>query len=1188
MGKYLYYILFFISSFSVWAQELKYPSLLWEVKKENARPSYLYGTMHVSEKIAFHLSDAFFDKIVSTDHIALESNPESWLEDLQKEPGNFSTGFNPYRMFFYYNSFQRLPIKNEEIKGALVINNLILNGILYRSLQTSTNYQENTYLDMFIYQIAKRTHRKVISLEDFKHSRNLIEKATLSNYTFDPPAWAKRLIREKPLQTLLEDAYRDKNLDMIDSISRGFFSQQYNQYMLTERNDIMLRSLDSILSKGQTVFAGVGAAHLPGNNGLIEKLRTKGYSVNPILGDYTDKGKNKKDEFDQLFQTINYTIHSTSDEIISLPTATNLYEFNVNDTRVHTSPDLINASSININRIFKYDFLRKYPYISDLTKIDSLLYEYIPGTITKKGKRKIDGFDAYEINNTTKEGDTQKNLIISTPIEYIIVSMIGKSNFIQNQGDKILKNISLKKISSDWKSTQTKRGGYKVNLPEYHTISANDQYSMMSDSPEIVAYDPTDQSYYFILENTVNDIYYLENTEFELKRIQFEFYNKLKLDSINGKLDLSKNSYTSEALIHSNKKLRLKSIIDGTRYYLLGSVASENKSKKFFESFQITPFNYYNSPVEFRDSILNYTTKTTLKPSKSEVDYDYFKPQSNRNTFEGYIKERVISSENQQEITVAYLKFPRYEYLESIDSLWNKILHNNKKEKNFSHKILKKYKDKSQNEILEVLFTKENCSQVIKAKYIANQFGYHSLKTVVSNDYKHDDLFIENFYNNFVPQDQYNCLSVFKRKTNYFIRDLKSDSDSIRLGALRSINQLKFNREDFDSIKNLIENFNFRDSELNYKYDLISKFGEINHPQTNSFLKNYYTQNSDDSQLQLAVIKAFSQIDQEDNYQQIFELFDQDIPLPSNSTEFISIFDPLLEQPKLATKFANRLFKYRSIPEYQPYVINLTAKLVDSGYLSKRKIKPYKKELLTQARLELKRVKTNWSMSKINSTIDYSNYISIELLDDYITLLQNFSDEKDVKQFLENIESLNIPELTLHRLKYNLTTNELAAIPNIQKLSENKKMYWKLYKTLKEKNKLYLLPEHITRDKIALSLLAEHDTYMNLERDTAELLSVQKAQSQHKSHEIYFFKTTSINPFTQIELPKVSYVALEVNEDGSFKISDTDNEVFIHTDIEYLDEDFLKETYKREIDRVLFYDKKRVNFATDYSYNIGF
>src|SRR5690606_5707509 len=118
----------------------------------------------------------------------------------------------------------------------------------------------------------------------------------------------------------------------------------------------------------------------------------------------------------------------------------------------------------------------------------------------------------------------------------------------------------------------------------------------MSDSPEIVAYDPTDQSYYFILENTVNDIYYLENTEFELKRIQFEFYNKLKLDSINGKLDLSKNSYTSEALIHSNKKLRLKSVIDGTRYYLLGSVASENKSKKFFESFQITPFNYYNSP----------------------------------------------------------------------------------------------------------------------------------------------------------------------------------------------------------------------------------------------------------------------------------------------------------------------------------------------------------------------------------------------------------------------------------------------------------------------------------------------------------------------------------------------------------------------------------------------------------------
>ncbi|TAL43493.1 MAG: hypothetical protein EPN92_10135, partial [Chitinophagaceae bacterium] len=39
----------------------KYPSLLWEITGNGIKkPSYLFGTMHVSSKIAFHLSDSFY------------------------------------------------------------------------------------------------------------------------------------------------------------------------------------------------------------------------------------------------------------------------------------------------------------------------------------------------------------------------------------------------------------------------------------------------------------------------------------------------------------------------------------------------------------------------------------------------------------------------------------------------------------------------------------------------------------------------------------------------------------------------------------------------------------------------------------------------------------------------------------------------------------------------------------------------------------------------------------------------------------------------------------------------------------------------------------------------------------------------------------------------------------------------
>ncbi|HEX2683966.1 MAG TPA: TraB/GumN family protein, partial [Ferruginibacter sp.] len=37
----------------------KYPSLLWEITGNGlTKPSYLFGTMHVSSKMVFHLSDS--------------------------------------------------------------------------------------------------------------------------------------------------------------------------------------------------------------------------------------------------------------------------------------------------------------------------------------------------------------------------------------------------------------------------------------------------------------------------------------------------------------------------------------------------------------------------------------------------------------------------------------------------------------------------------------------------------------------------------------------------------------------------------------------------------------------------------------------------------------------------------------------------------------------------------------------------------------------------------------------------------------------------------------------------------------------------------------------------------------------------------------------------------------------------
>src|SRR6478672_107084 len=60
-------------------KDKKYQSLLWEISGNGLKkPSYLFGTMHVSNKLAFHLSDSFYNAIQHTDMVALELNPVNW------------------------------------------------------------------------------------------------------------------------------------------------------------------------------------------------------------------------------------------------------------------------------------------------------------------------------------------------------------------------------------------------------------------------------------------------------------------------------------------------------------------------------------------------------------------------------------------------------------------------------------------------------------------------------------------------------------------------------------------------------------------------------------------------------------------------------------------------------------------------------------------------------------------------------------------------------------------------------------------------------------------------------------------------------------------------------------------------------------------------------------------------------
>jgi uncharacterized protein YbaP (TraB family) len=108
--KKILFLLTLLSLYTVVAQEKKYQSLFWEISGNGlTKKSYMYGTMHVSDKVSFHLSDSFFEKLMASDFIANESEPNTWSElyDLYGFYQSTQTRRN------FYTNFYTSPIEKD-------------------------------------------------------------------------------------------------------------------------------------------------------------------------------------------------------------------------------------------------------------------------------------------------------------------------------------------------------------------------------------------------------------------------------------------------------------------------------------------------------------------------------------------------------------------------------------------------------------------------------------------------------------------------------------------------------------------------------------------------------------------------------------------------------------------------------------------------------------------------------------------------------------------------------------------------------------------------------------------------------------------------------------------------------------------------------------------------------------------
>ncbi len=148
----------------------KYPSLLWEITGNGlSKPSYLFGTMHVSSKLVFHLSDSFYLALKSVDAVALELNPDTWqgemvtINNIKENYAEFAG--TPRSNYLTQHSF-RIDAYEDDLKAAMSSEPTIVNSLLYRSYKAKEDFEEDTFLDLYIYQTGKKLGKRATAVEN--------------------------------------------------------------------------------------------------------------------------------------------------------------------------------------------------------------------------------------------------------------------------------------------------------------------------------------------------------------------------------------------------------------------------------------------------------------------------------------------------------------------------------------------------------------------------------------------------------------------------------------------------------------------------------------------------------------------------------------------------------------------------------------------------------------------------------------------------------------------------------------------------------------------------------------------------------------------------------------------------------------------------------------------------------------
>lgn len=258
--------------------------LLWEVSKNGIRPSYLYGTIHVSDPDIVDLPGEVSDALEQSEYFVMEARLDG-PDVLTFAQEMFFRDGTRLSDLIDADLYQQA----ETLLGRYGVPPAAVQSLKPWAAFMTLNMPPDTGLplDLVLKSRAREHGLDIDGLESIAEQAAVFEN--LSRET-QIALLTDSICHYEVLQgdmVDMKELYMERDLEGLFSYHNRYHLQTNEQYkqlmkrLLWDRNEIMAERMQPILKQGRA-FIAIGAMHLAGEQGVLSLLENSGYQVKAV------------------------------------------------------------------------------------------------------------------------------------------------------------------------------------------------------------------------------------------------------------------------------------------------------------------------------------------------------------------------------------------------------------------------------------------------------------------------------------------------------------------------------------------------------------------------------------------------------------------------------------------------------------------------------------------------------------------------------------------------------------------------------------------------------------------------------------------------------------------------------------------------------------------------------------------